>query len=202
MMKKPDNLRYGRLENCVHICVDMQRMFAEETAWKTPWMKRVLPNVLALIPAHAAETIFTRFMPPMSPGEAAGTWKLYYEKWSGMTLSQLGVDLADLMPELAHFVPPAKVIDKQVYSPWHDSHLASTLQQRMVNTVVVSGGETDVCVLATVLGAVDRGYRVVIAKDALCSSSDETHDALMKLYESRYSEQIEAVTVETILANW
>ena len=41
-----------------------------------------------------------------------------------------------------------------------------------VDTLVISGSETDVCVLSTVLGAVDRGYRVVIAIDALCSSSN------------------------------
>jgi nicotinamidase-related amidase len=66
----------------------------------------------------------------------------------------------------------------------------------------VSGGETDVCVLATVLGAVDRGYRVVVATDALCSSSDETHDAMMTLYHNRYGQQVETVTTNTILDSW
>jgi nicotinamidase-related amidase len=66
----------------------------------------------------------------------------------------------------------------------------------------VSGGETDVCVLATVLGAVDRGYRVVVATDALCSSSDETHDAMMTLYHNRYGQQVETVTTDIILENW
>ena len=46
------------------------------------------------------------------------------------------------------------------------------------------------------------GYRVVLATDALCSSSDETHDALMTLYHNRFSEQIETATSETILAAW
>ena len=32
---------------------------------------------------------------------------------------------------------------------------------------IVSGSETDVCVLATVLDAVDMGYRVIIARDAV-----------------------------------
>lgn len=33
---------------------------------------------------------------------------------------------------------------------------------------------------AAVLGAVDRGYRVVLVTDAICSSADQTHDALME----------------------
>ena len=43
---------------------------------------------------------------------------------------------------------------------------------------MITGAETDVCVLATVLGAVDYGYRVVLVTDAVCSHSDTGHDAL------------------------
>jgi nicotinamidase-related amidase len=59
-----------------------------------------------------------------------------------------------------------------------------------------------VCVLATVLGAVDRGYKVVVVTDALCSSSDETHQASLGLYENRYGMQVETVTTDCILKNW
>jgi len=38
--------------------------------------------------------------------------------------------------------------------------------------------------------------------DALCSSSDETHDALMTLYHNRFAEQIETAESEEILAAW
>ena len=72
----------------------------------------------------------------------------------------------------------------------------------MANTLIISGAETDVCVLATVLDAVDLGYRVVVAEDALCSSSDEGHDMLLRLYQSRYSEQIETASSEIILSRW
>jgi nicotinamidase-related amidase len=36
--------------------------------------------------------------------------------------------------------------------------------------------------LATVLDAVDIGYRVIVVCDAIYSSSDEGHDMLMRLY--------------------
>lgn len=58
------------------------------------------------------------------------------------------------------------------------------------------------CVLSTVLDAVDLGYRVVIATDAICSSSDETHDALLKLYAKRFSVQIAPLSVEEIMDAW
>ena len=106
------------------------------------------------------------------------------------------------MPELARFVPPAKVIDKAVYSPWTEGRLDALFNGIEVDTLVVTGGETDVCVLATVLGAVDRGFRVILVSDAICSSADQTHDALMEVYRSRFSEQLETVTLKDVLENW
>jgi nicotinamidase-related amidase len=202
-MKDENTLRFGALTNtCLHICVDMQRLFAEDTDWHTPWMERVLPNVVRLVAAHPARTIFTRFIPAKEPGQGSGTWRRYYQNWESMTVSRLGREMVELVPELKRFVPPAKVIDKKVYSPWLEGDLDDLLRGTPIDTLVVSGGETDVCVLATVLGAVDRGYRVVVATDALCSSTDETHDAMMTLYHNRYGQQVETVTTDTILENW
>jgi nicotinamidase-related amidase len=203
MAADQSELRYGPLgDNCVHLCVDMQRLFAEDTEWKTPWMDRVLPKVHQLVVARPARTIFTRFVPALRPGQAYGTWRRYYERWSAMTIEKIGLEMVELVPELAIFVPPAIVLDKRVYSPWHEARLEAHLRDESIDTLVVSGGETDVCVLSTVLGAVDRGYRIVIATDALCSSSDETHDALLTVYESRYSQHVEAVKTEIILRDW
>jgi nicotinamidase-related amidase len=51
--------------------------------------------------------------------------------------------------------------------------LIEHLRQREADALIVSGSETDICVLATVLDAVDLGYRVIVVRDAVCSSSDE-----------------------------
>lgn len=198
-----DNLKFGPLPaSTVHICVDMQRLFDEPSEWATPWLKRVLPNICQLVEAHPAQTVFTRFIPAERPGQGEGTWRRYYERWASMTLSAIGRDMIELLPDLKTFVPPATVVDKHVYSPWDETDLHKQLKQHGVDTLVISGGEIDVCVLATVLGAVDRGYRIVIAKDALCSSSDDTYDAAMKVYHRRYGQQIEALETSEILTNW
>lgn len=198
-----DDLTRGPLgDTALHICVDMQRMFSEPTAWQTPWMRKVLPAVVALTERHASQTLFTRFVPAQRPGQGHGMWASYYRRWAGMTLEEAGPELLKLVPELAIFAPPAQSFDKFVYSPWINSQLHQRLSERGIDTIVVSGGETDVCVLATVLGAIDWGYRVIVAVDAVCSSADETHDAIMTIYRSRFSEQIETAEVSTILANW
>ena len=49
-----------------------------------------------------------------------------------------------------------------------------------------SGGEIDVCELATMFGAIDWGFRVILVTDALCGSADETHDAMMNVYTNRF----------------
>ena len=185
-----------------HLCVDMQNLFADATPWHTPWMARVLPVVRALSERQAARTIFTRFIPPRHAGEACGSWRRYFDRWRDLTLERIDRRLLDLVPPLAALAPPAACIDKGVYSPFAAPELRELLRRRHIDSLVISGAETDVCVLAAVMDAIDLGYRVVLASDAICSSSDETHDALLSLYRRRFSEQIETADSETILSCW
>ncbi|RWI94504.1 cysteine hydrolase family protein [Mesorhizobium sp.] len=196
-------LSYGPLgERCAHLCVDMQKLFAEPSEWATPWITRVLPKIVSLVEWKAEQTLFTRFVPAEKPGLGAGTWRRYYERWASMTIENVGREMVGLLPPLSSFCPPAQVIDKHVYSPWPEGRLQTALAARSIDTLVVTGGETDVCVLATVLGAIDIGYRVVLVTDALCSSSDATHDALMTVYHQRFAQQVETVEMETVLSAW
>lgn len=188
--------------DCVHLCVDMQRMFAEPTEWQTEWLPRVLPRVVKIVAAHPERTVFTRFIPARHPGEGRGTWAAYYERWASMTLERLAPGMVEIVPQLARFAPPAEVVDKFVYSPWLGTDLDERLRARGVDTLVVTGSETDVCVLSTVLGGVDLGYRIVLVTDALCSSCDEAHDAMLTMYHSRYGQQVETATTEELLRRW
>ena len=202
-VSKNDELRYGPLgESAIHLCVDMQRMFAEGTEWKMPWLDRVLPNILSIASTHPEQTIFTRFIPARKPGQGAGMWGHYYERWSTMTIDRLGPDMINWSRDLARYVPPARTVDKHVYSPWTGTDLHQQLRLAGIDTVAITGGETDVCVLATLLGAIDWGFRVILVTDAICSSADETHDAIMNVYMNRFGKQVETVTTQTLLDSW
>jgi hypothetical protein len=60
-------------------------MFAEPTEWHTPWMARVLPNIVTIVELDPARTTFTRFIPPESPEDVGGAWQRYYRMWETMT---------------------------------------------------------------------------------------------------------------------
>jgi nicotinamidase-related amidase len=72
-----------------------------------------------------------------------------------------------------------------VHSAFGNPQLHQHLRSRQIDTLIISGSETDVCVLSSILAAVDYGYRVIIAEDAVFSSSDEGHDALIGLLNER-----------------
>ena len=200
----PDELLpFGRLgDRSVHLCIDMQELFAQQTAWHVPWAQRPSSMVRRLVCDRPGHTIFTRFLPPRHPDELPSSWRRYYSRWAEMTRRMLDPRLLELVPMLAEFAPPALVFDKHGHSAFTAPGLGERLRSGGIDTLILSGGETDICVLATVLGAVDRGYRLVLAEDAVCSTSDTTHDDLLSLFHERFSQQIEVAAVDQILEAW
>ena len=70
MPKNDDPVRRDS-DPAVHLCVDMQRMFAEGTEWNMPWLERVLPNIASITSAHPERTIFTRFIRARDPAKGS-----------------------------------------------------------------------------------------------------------------------------------
>lgn len=195
-------LRSAVGERSMHLCMDMQRLFASEGPWAAPWVERILSPVLRLVSHTPQRTVFTRFIPAKAPQHAHGMWANFYRKWDAVTLDRLDPAMLDLMPALKKFSPPGERFDRTTYSAFMDGRLHRRLQERHINTLIFSGAETDVCVLATVLGAVDLGYRTIVVRDALASSADETHDALLTLYDRRFDIQIELTEVDELIYAW
>lgn len=190
------------LRNAVHLCTDMQNIFAPGGLWETPWMERVLPAIVSIVSRHQARTIFTRFITPQTPEDRPGQWQSYFRRWRRATRNHLPPSALELVPSLARYAPPARIVDKPAYSAFSNPALASLLIEQGIGTLVITGAETDVCVLSTVLSAVDLGFRVVIVEDALCSSSDVGHDALMTMYRTRFHGQVDLATTEKLIDVW
>lgn len=84
-------------------------------------------------------------------------------------------------------------------APYLCRHAAAVLQAQPVETLVIAGGEADVCVMATTLGAIDLGYRVILVEDAVCSSDDQTSDASLEFLRNRFSVQLELMATDDFL---
>ena len=192
-------LRFG--PRAVHLCVDMQTLFAERTDWHSLARARATGRDATGGGAARPDGVYP-LCAPERPEEAAGAWRRYYEHWRNMTGDRINPRLIELVPPLAALAPPDLVIDKAHYSPFKEAAFLRTLGWLKAEALVISGAETDVCVLAAVMDAVDAGYRVILAGDALCSASDESHDAVLRHFGARFSQQVEIASTEEILSGW
>src|SRR4051812_47781201 len=96
--------------DAIHLCIDMQNIFAKGGVWETPWMERVPPAIVTLTALQPERTIFTRFIRPETPEQRPGRWQRYFQRWRRATRPQLAPRQLDLVPELERFAPPAVVV--------------------------------------------------------------------------------------------
>jgi nicotinamidase-related amidase len=183
----------------VHMAIDMQRVFAEATAWHMPGFGRIVPNVAAIAEALPERSFFTRFVVPHTAEHAQGQWQTYYRRWTEFTGAVMPPELVDVVDALAPYATPERLIDKLTYSVFEAPDCADRLDALDTTTIIFTGVETDVCVLASLMTAVDRGYRVIAVADALGSSSAEGHHATLTHVLTRLPDQVEIVDTATVL---
>jgi nicotinamidase-related amidase len=182
--------------------VDAQRVFHERTAWQVPDLADIMPNLCRLAGHRPRQLILTRFLTPGSADESKGMWRAYYRHWPSVTLDNMPAEMLDVVPDLAAYAPPAEVCDKTTYSSFGSGTFAASLLRRGADSLVLAGVETDACVWATALPAIDLGLRVVIASDAVTSASREAHRAVLDVLLPRLRPMVEAATTDAILAAW
>jgi nicotinamidase-related amidase len=91
--------------------------------------------------------------------------------------------LAELEPK-----PDDYYIVKYRWSAFFQTYLDLALRTRGIDTLIVSGGSTDVGVTATLYSARDLDYNTIVVSDACGTSHDQrAHDTLMELVFPRMS---------------
>jgi ureidoacrylate peracid hydrolase len=91
--------------------------------------------------------------------------------------------LADLEPQ-----PDDYYIVKYRWSAFFQTYLDLALRTRGIDTVIVSGGSTDVGVTSTLYSGRDLDYNMIVVTDACGTSHDQrAHDMLMELILPRMS---------------
>ncbi len=188
--------------HAVHVAVDVQRLFTEPAGWRVPDMASIVPNIAELARAKPGRTLFTRFTVPWRPEEAPGHWQLFYQHWSDFTGAALPPGMVELVDGLAVLADKASTIDKPTYSAFETPTFSERLASLGADTLIFTGVETDICVLGTLLPAIDRGFRVIAVADALASSSPEGHEATLRHILPRFDRQVEITTTAAVLAAW
>jgi len=196
-------LAFGPLDaRTVHLCIDMQRLFLEPGPWYSEAGPKIIPAIRRLLDHAPDSALFTRFITAERAEAAVGSWQRYYRHWHAVTRDELGEGALGLHPDLAPYAAAAQVFDKATHDAFDDEAFARHMVGLAPSALVLSGVETDVCVLATAMSAVDLGYRTVIAMDAVTSSVAASHEACLDHVYPRYDQQIELASVDDILAAW
>ena len=84
--------------------------------------------------------------------------------------------------------PDDYYIPKYRWSAFFQTYLDLALRARGIDTIIISGGSTDVGVTSTLYSARDLDYNLIVASDACGTSHDQrAHDMLMELVFPRMS---------------
>ncbi|MBS0184389.1 MAG: cysteine hydrolase [Nitrospira sp.] len=73
------------------------------------------------------------------------------------------------------------IIDKPGYSAFAHTGLQQVLMKRGIETLILTGVTTEVCVSSTLRAAIDLGYRCITVSDACASGNPDLHKASLAM---------------------
>jgi len=76
------------------------------------------------------------------------------------------------------------------------------LRAQGITTLVVTGTMTDICVLATVVGAFNREYRVTVVEDAVTTLWPEIQRATLDILARAYARVASAKEITDTVEHW
>jgi nicotinamidase-related amidase len=91
-----------------------------------------------------------------------------------LATTQYEKGLGKTVPEIASLISDVQPIDKMEFSCFGSGRFCSALRSLPGNrnTVLLCGMESHICVMQTALGALNQGYLVHVASDAISSRSE------------------------------
>lgn len=67
------------------------------------------------------------------------------------------------------------VVPKRRFSGFYGTDLDLVLRENEINTLVITGVLTNICVLYTATDAYQRGYKVIVPEDSVAAADDKMH---------------------------
>jgi nicotinamidase-related amidase len=179
------------------IVVDMQNDFVRRGApLEVPDARVTIEPHCALLSAFRARNwtvVYTRFLSRTEPC-LLWNWSPQCRPptkccWKGHRRHYIDVgrelECTDVIEEL----DPASgdvIIDKYGYGAFHDTPLADTLHGRGIESLIVTGTVTQICVDETAREAFHHGFRTTMVSDAVSSFAPDLHAATLKNFAMKY----------------
>jgi len=173
------------------VVVDMQNDFVRVGApMEVPQAKGTIPQHRQLIDCfrrHRLPVVYTRFFAGAEPrllwefspklGPPTLACHAGHERFYGdvhKTLECTAV-IDELTPQ-----PGDTIIDKLGYGAFHDTRLHDVLMKMAVESLIVTGTVTQICVEETAREAFHHGYKTTLVSDAVSSYAPDLHTATLK----------------------
>jgi ureidoacrylate peracid hydrolase len=196
------------------LVVDMQRGFLDPgAAMEVPEARAIVPVVADLIarfrvsrlPVVFSQFVYSPAAPllvgdlhpehrPTAPGIATGFGRPSSSCLEGDPSVEVVAALAPAPGELA--------VRKHWYDAFAGTPLDGALRARGIRSLVVTGTMTDICVLATVVGAFNREYRVTVVEDGVATLRPEIQRATLDIICRAYGRVVPGKVVADEIAGW
>jgi nicotinamidase-related amidase len=125
----------------------------------------------------------------------AGLW---LRKVPSLAILKTGSGMEDVDPRLAPR-PDEQVLVKKFGSCFFGTALASQLTSQGIDTVIVTGVSTSGCVRATVVDAVQHGFRAIVPRQAVGDRAQVPHEANLFDMQAKYADVLELAQVKDYL---
>jgi ureidoacrylate peracid hydrolase len=145
---------------------------------------RNIQALLATARAHAVPTIFVRVV--HGDWYDAGAWAERH-RGSDRAPGPRNAEEGSWGSEFYEVAPGdgELVLTKTRYSAFAGTPLRRVLHGLDVDEVVLTGTQTDVCILATAFDAIQEGFRVTVVSDCVASPRSELHRAALDIVRLR-----------------
>jgi len=175
----------------------MQNDFVRQAApLEVPDSRATIAPIRRLIEAFRARArpvIFTRFLTreeeclmwfwsPQCWPDVKACWKGHQRAYADIEGLR---DCSAVIDELAPG-DGETVIDKYGYGAFHDTDLDQRLRAQGVQSLLVTGTVTQICVEETAREAFHHDYRTTIVADAVSSYASDLHAATLKNFASKF----------------
>jgi len=98
--------------------------------------------------------------------------------------------------------PGELVVTKHYYDGFNGTTLDAALRVRRVTHLVLTGTMTDICVLATVIGGMNREYRMTVVEDGTATLWPEIQRASLDVIRRAYARVLTAKQVADEIGRW